>query len=428
MSVATATVGAVEDSAMVLGAQVEASDAQMGHSHASAAMAVKVKVERDQTMGGGSGAGGSGNGKENGKENGKDSDAKNLPPFLQKLKMIAETVPVDIADWAIDGLSYVVKDNDRFEEVLKQHFKGSLQTFIRQLHFYGFRKLDANSGWSFVHKHFRKDKPEQIFEIKRKTRAETHPTGVATQVEVQQLRAQVSSLQNVVEDLRTQLDTVLSVINSNKATENSSSNSNKNAATIAQPPVGHKKRTRFESMSSIASNTTEDIDSSRPPLNTAKETTHNYIKLEQVDDFDFSKAEPDFFQAAGAEGPSSSSIEPYPVDMEGIDDEIFNLSVSDGLYKQLSAEDGPGLGESDFEAVATNEAEKQAQQGTVEAVANATELDPKSVQKVLAFVNKAVMSDKQQKQATNLSFPLLKHAILKYQDQESLPTQQVGAN
>lgn len=136
-----------------------------------------------------------------------------LPPFLEKLAVITKTVDKDIANWSDDGKVFVIKHTEKFEMVLKQHFKGNVQTFIRQLHFYGFRKLDSNEGgWSFVHENFRKDCPQLLSEIRRKTRVDPTAENIASHTEVQSLKIQVAHLQDVVEDLRTQLDSVITVL------------------------------------------------------------------------------------------------------------------------------------------------------------------------------------------------------------------------
>mmetsp|Transcript_14702 Transcript_14702/g.17172 ORF Transcript_14702/g.17172 Transcript_14702/m.17172 type:complete len:337 (+) Transcript_14702:503-1513(+) len=137
-----------------------------------------------------------------------------LPPFLEKLARITKTVDSNIAGWSDDGKNFVIKNSEKFEHVLKQHFKGNAQTFVRQLHFYGFRKLDSQNsgGWSFAHVNFRKDSPHLLGEIRRKTRIDPTAENIASHVEVQALRTQVAHLQDVVEDLRTQLDSVITVL------------------------------------------------------------------------------------------------------------------------------------------------------------------------------------------------------------------------
>lgn len=97
-----------------------------------------------------------------------------LSPFLQKLQLIVKSTPKAVASWDDEGKEFKIYNTERFEkEVLSKHFKGSLLTFIRQLHFYCFKKLNhAGNVWGFVHEKFLRDAPHLIFEIKRKTRTE----------------------------------------------------------------------------------------------------------------------------------------------------------------------------------------------------------------------------------------------------------------
>lgn len=98
-----------------------------------------------------------------------------------------------------------MENSKGFEKVLSQYFKGSLLTFIRQLHFYGFRKVDIKGDkWSFSHKCFRKEMPHLIYEIKRKTRTETND-GVASQLEVQALRDHVGKLHETLKAVQSEL-------------------------------------------------------------------------------------------------------------------------------------------------------------------------------------------------------------------------------
>jgi len=128
-----------------------------------------------------------------------------LPPFLRKLQKLVATVDPSVGGWAQDGNSFVVRDSDAFEKHLRKYYKGCLLTFVRQLHFYSFRKIDIKeTQWSFFHKCFKRDAPHLIYEIKRKTRTET-TDGVASQNEVQTLRTHVKKLESIIEGLTKRL-------------------------------------------------------------------------------------------------------------------------------------------------------------------------------------------------------------------------------
>jgi len=128
-----------------------------------------------------------------------------LPPFLKKLQAVCSEVDETVANWSPDGNTFIVNQATEFEAFLGRFFKGSLLTFIRQLHFYGFRKVDIKGEkWSFSHKCFRRDYPHLVYEIRRKTRTETND-GIASQLEVQALRNHVGQLQDVIDKMQAQM-------------------------------------------------------------------------------------------------------------------------------------------------------------------------------------------------------------------------------
>lgn len=131
-----------------------------------------------------------------------------LAPFLTKLRNLVDTVPANAASWSRDGNSFIIHNSDQFEKNLSKHFKGTLATFTRQLHFYAFSKVQKNGHeWSFHHEKFRRDYPQLIYEIKRKTRTD-NGDGVASQLEVKVLRDQVSLLQDRLVNMSKQFEHV----------------------------------------------------------------------------------------------------------------------------------------------------------------------------------------------------------------------------
>jgi len=293
-----------------------------------------------------------------------------LPPFLQKLQTISESSPADVADWSDDGLAYIVKDNDRFGDFLKNHFKGNLQTFVRQLHFYGFKKLDVNNGaWSFIHENFRKGHPDLLCEIRRKTRSDANQNGPISQVEVQALRSQVAYLQDVVDELQSKLENVLTVLD------------DAGVSPISEPTekIEHRKRQRSGSCS------TDDLDN----IN-----------------FSFSPA----------------TIDPLPVDSEF--DDLLNLT--DVETNSLLENEIMGLlPSSDSINASQSGNDMETMLASAEMVADATELDPAAVSKVLAYLRGAVSKElsKKSKQGVEFSYVTKKSAISR-----ALPAQEVGAN
>ena len=72
-----------------------------------------------------------------------DEGEKKYPLFLNKTFAMLKNARPDVAAWAEDGLSFYIIDQSRFvDTVIPQYFKHSnFSSFVRQLNFYGFRKV-----------------------------------------------------------------------------------------------------------------------------------------------------------------------------------------------------------------------------------------------------------------------------------------------
>lgn len=83
---------------------------------------------------------------------------------------LTNACPPQIGAWNEDGTYFVVKSS-QFADLLREQFHGTLQTFVRQLHFYSFNKKDyGNSGtWTFSHPSFLRGQPELLVNIERKS-------------------------------------------------------------------------------------------------------------------------------------------------------------------------------------------------------------------------------------------------------------------
>jgi len=92
-----------------------------------------------------------------------------VPPFLKKLMQVTESCPPSIGSWNEDGTQFVVTSS-QFADILRQHFAGSLQTFVRQLHFYSFQKKDDGTRgiWTFSHPSFLRGNYDLLANIQRK--------------------------------------------------------------------------------------------------------------------------------------------------------------------------------------------------------------------------------------------------------------------
>ena len=129
---------------------------------------------------------------------------------------MVDTCDPTIATWSEDGNTFVVKDPEIFaKDVIPQFFKhNNFSSFVRQLNFYGFRKIknepiklsqgidEADSKyWRFRHEYFIKGRPDLLGEIKKAnhTQGADQEEVNALKQEVSQLRAQLGAMQGDME-------------------------------------------------------------------------------------------------------------------------------------------------------------------------------------------------------------------------------------
>ncbi|OQS00155.1 HSF-type DNA-binding [Thraustotheca clavata] len=132
--------------------------------------------------------------------------------FLQKTMELLGSCPVEIASWTMDGNAFVIKNPKAFEQtMLPRYFKHSnFASFARQLRFYGFdktKKLQGSGGlsmWEFKHPKFRRDEPDKMASIRRKTC--TEPNGKWEKEDVDMLKSKMGTLQSQLSTLTEQID------------------------------------------------------------------------------------------------------------------------------------------------------------------------------------------------------------------------------
>jgi len=127
------------------------------------------------------------------------------PLFLRKAYAMINSCPPEIGGWSAKGDSFYVKDVDAFaSKVIPTFYKhNNFASFVRQLNFYGFRKIRSDISHAshhvseFQHPLFIKGKPHLLTEIKKPS----HTSDTQNDKEVQKLRNTVSGLQEKVSDM-----------------------------------------------------------------------------------------------------------------------------------------------------------------------------------------------------------------------------------
>lgn len=100
-----------------------------------------------------------------------DDSQATAPAFIKKLKDLVDDPEIDSAVWSEDNASFVIHEPTRLSEQLVKYFKSSkLKSFVRQLHFYGFKKIGGSRyvDWVYSHKFFQKD-GRLLHKLRRKT-------------------------------------------------------------------------------------------------------------------------------------------------------------------------------------------------------------------------------------------------------------------
>mmetsp|Transcript_19613 Transcript_19613/g.40984 ORF Transcript_19613/g.40984 Transcript_19613/m.40984 type:complete len:384 (+) Transcript_19613:108-1259(+) len=151
------------------------------------------------------------------------------PLFLRKSYLLIEYCNQNhpnIASWTERGDTFVVKDPVTFAaKHIPQFFKhNNFSSFVRQLNFYGFRKIKSDSAlsnargmepsrwWEFRHDKFQAGRPELISEIRRSNGVDG---GIDSkdfnnlQEEVITLRSRLSHMESTVDHLNQMMSSLL---------------------------------------------------------------------------------------------------------------------------------------------------------------------------------------------------------------------------
>jgi hypothetical protein len=205
------------------------------------------------------------------------SSKDEAPMFLRKAFHIINTCDPDIAAWSEDGKSFYVKDQDRFaSEIIPKCFKHNhFSSFVRQLNFYGFRKLredhieldnvdESKSKWChFRHPKFQKGRPDLLKEISKNTHKE-----VAEKTELDALRAEVRDLRATVQNMKKDMGVLAALVGDLshqariKKPTSTTTTTTTTTGTSSQPPL---KKQRLETVEPVKPDTMKSAPSPALP-------------------------------------------------------------------------------------------------------------------------------------------------------------------
>lgn len=130
--------------------------------------------------------------------------------------------PPEIGGWSEEGDAIIIKDMKVFsEKVIPTAYRhNNFASFVRQLNFYGFRKvrsdsLDKAEWWIFRHPHFLRGHPNLISEIKRSVHFDSATGGK----EVTDLKDQVTHLSDRLSSLSAQFERLSTVVSQIQAAD-----------------------------------------------------------------------------------------------------------------------------------------------------------------------------------------------------------------
>lgn len=192
----------------------------------------------------------------NSREDGFSDDEHNdgpqtAPVFVQKLKDLVDDPQVDSVVWSKDGASFVIHEPKRLSVQLPKYFKSSkLKSFVRQLHFYGFKKSGGSryEDWVYNHKYFQSH-GRLIHRLRRKT--------CGPDQQIKTLQSKVTNLQDSLAETQQKLgDMAMALVTllqqQNAATCLGSSRAREAPAGSANTPFLPTKRARSNNNTSIA--------------------------------------------------------------------------------------------------------------------------------------------------------------------------------
>lgn len=282
--------------------------------------------------------------------------AAEVPIFLRKTYHMINTCDKNVAAWGEDGTTFVVKNPETFEKVIiPQFFKHSkFSSFVRQLNFYGFRKIKfadtirintaleqkTANFWRFRHDSFKRGREDLLVEIKRsnstrpsnstsdgRAKTKTKQPPVKKQEEkkkedVVELKNELDTLKSRIAQMTNNIDELTSLVHT--VTLKEKTNNSKVSANVDSDPVDNSasvgnKRKKVQGPGPVDMVVDEVMSSASAPAPRATATAS------QLDDMAFNPSA--IFPSAPALHPEDQVA--VPDSDEAFVDELFNAFGDD---------------------------------------------------------------------------------------------------